>query len=309
MNNMSDPTEAEEELFLKKVKRIFEENYILNMQELLIQLGVPKEIAYSKDPDLIFKHQPLMKGSDSYYEFLTYSLAITNRYSLKSDPLRIIDPSEYNLNVHDNEIVYHRINNTSIFEERITRRHIAYSGLRWSNGLLRAGTLTLTSDDIYKFTILDIGALFITNERIIFLGKQRNLTKAIPINSILTYSLYQDGILISQANKKGILFKFEQYNVPEVLQDGLNEFIIVLNRIIEGTEKVNLETEARTDLSETDTICGLSNSASELDSLSDEERIKALQEEMKEIHKKIDRIREIRVAVEEDLKSIKDQDK
>lgn len=72
-----------------------------------------------------------------------------------------------------------------------------------------------------------------TNKRIIFIGKQNNVSKSVKITDILTSLLYKDGILISQANKKAIILKFEEYNDDEVMvQDGINEFNIVLNRLI-----------------------------------------------------------------------------
>jgi hypothetical protein len=115
--------------------------------------------------------------------------------------------------------------------------------MRWSNGLLRAGTISAIGNEIRDFAPKDIGRLFITNKRIIFVGQQENIIKGIKINDVFTYNLYQNGVLISQVNKKGILFKFSQDADYEIwsIGDSLNEFVIVLNRILNGNENENLE--------------------------------------------------------------------
>jgi hypothetical protein len=70
-------------------------------------------------------------------------------------------------------------------------------------------------------------------------------TKSINIKDVLFYNLYKDGVLINQANKKAILFKFDSTIDYEIysIGDGLNEFVIILNRILNGTEKENLTNE------------------------------------------------------------------
>ena len=90
---------------------------------------------------------------------------------------------------------------------------------------------------------MDIGRLFITNQRILFVGHQKNITKSIPVKSVLYYNLYQDGVLVNIPNRNPILFEFEiGYDADfDLVQDGLNEFIIVLDRVLSETETKNLE--------------------------------------------------------------------
>jgi hypothetical protein len=212
------------------------------MLEILVKCGLPKEIAFSKNPDLIYSKYPFQKGSEEYNIFFTYQFAIGQRYDLQNTPLRPLDKDLYNLNISDNEIIYNVIFLTTLYEEKTIRYDVTYSGLRWSSGLLRAGTISAIGNAIKDFVAQDIGMLFITNKRIIFIGQQQYITKSIKINEMLMYNLYQDGVLIRRANKKAILFKFDQsinYEIAEI-GDGLNVFVNVLNRIINKTELMDL---------------------------------------------------------------------
>jgi hypothetical protein len=230
--------------WINTVKRLFNENNSMDLSDIYVECGIPENIAFSKNIELISENMPVKKGTELYDVFFTYRRALCERFYLQNLPLNKIDVSEYNLNLSD-EIIYHRINVVTLYEEKVVRQDIIYSGLRWSNGLLRAGTISAIGHEITHFVPQDIGRLFITNKRIIFVGAQKNITKAIKIKDILLYNLYQDGVLINQANKKAILFKFDQFVDYETYQigDGLNEFVIVLNRILNGTEKENFENE------------------------------------------------------------------
>lgn len=224
-------------------KNMFYQNQSKSLLSTYIECGLPEKIAYSKDSNLISSSTPFEKGSNDESIFKTYVFAVKERYNLQFYPLLQIENKEYNLNLPTNEIIYHRINLTTLYEEKVVRYNVSYSGIRWTNGLLRAGTISAISNEIKDFTPQDIGRLFITNKRIIFVGAQRNITKAINIKDVILYNLYQDGILINQVNKKAILFKFDQtvdYGIYSI-GDGLNEFIITLNRIISGTENDDLE--------------------------------------------------------------------
>lgn len=226
--------------WLDIVKELFINNEILEYRDILVKCGVPKEIVFSGDSQNINTYYPFAPNSDDKARFNTYALAISNRYYLQNAPLQVIDPAEYNLNLTNNEILYLRINLTTLYEEKVTQKNITYSGMRWNNGILRAGTLSLISNEIRNFVPQDCGRIFITDKRIIFIGKQNNITKAILLKNIVTYTLYQDGVMINQPNKKVMLFKFDTYNDDTILiQDGINEFVIVLNRLLSGTEKSN----------------------------------------------------------------------
>lgn len=235
----------EQKQWIQKVGEIFRENKALSFLDVYVECGMPADIAYSKDTDAIKQAFPFNEEEtkhDGYDVFNSYQWAIAERYRLQHNELSTIDAAQYGLNLQKEETIYHRINSVILHQEKTTRYNIAYSGVRWQSGMLRAGSMSVIGNEITRFSPMDIGRLFITNERILFIGKQKNVTKSIPIKSVLYYNLYQDGVLIHTPNRKPILFKFEIGYNSEIIsvEDGLNEFVIVLDRIISGTETQNL---------------------------------------------------------------------
>jgi hypothetical protein len=222
--------------WIETAKRLFNENQAFSFLDVYVECGMPKDIAYSKNPELITSYYPFQKNSHDYNVFSTYQRAIAERYDLsfRKLPFYEMNPADYNVNIPSSEEIIYIIYNVILYEEKIVRRNVAYSGMRWSNGLLRAGTLSVIGNEIKDFVPQDAGKIVITDKRIIFIGKQRNITKAISIKNIITYNLYKDGILLSQANKKALLLKFDHLVDYEIfsIQDGINQLIIVLNRIL-----------------------------------------------------------------------------
>lgn len=235
----------EQQRWLQKVEAMFRENRVLSFLDIYVECGIPKEIAYSKNSDAIKQVFPFDKNEtqhDGYFTFIAYQWAISERHRFRYEKLSVVDAERYGLNLYDNEVIYHRINIVTLLQEKTVRYNITYSGVRWQSGMLRAGTMSMIGSEITRFTPVDIGRLFITNERILFVGKQNNVTKAIPIKDVLYCNLYQDGVLVNVPNRKPILFKFRIGYSSELASagDGVNEFVIVLNRIISGTEDENL---------------------------------------------------------------------
>jgi len=226
---------------LLSVQKMFNNNVALPLVEIYIKLGMPKEIAYSKDVDLIKQYLPIKDNLELKDMFNSYCYSISSRFYLQNDIIQPIDHSQYNLNIIENETLFYRINMTNLYEEKVTRREVFYSGTRWNSGMMRAGSLSLVSHEIKNFVIQDTGRLYITDKRLIFIGKQKNITKTISLKSIVTYYLYQDGVLILQGNKKGILFKFEESKDYAFLQDGINEFTTVVSRILNKNHTENLQ--------------------------------------------------------------------
>ena len=231
----------EQKRWLQKVGTLFSENKALSFLDVYVECGMPKGVAYSKDSDAIKQAFPFNKEEtkhDGYDVFRSYQWAISERYRLQHNELSTIDAAQYGLNLQKGEIIYHRINSVVLHQEKTTRYNIVYSGVRWQSGMLRSGSMSVIGNEITRFMPMDIGRLFITNHRILFIGKQKNVTKSIPIKDVLHYNLYQDGVLVNMPNRKPILFKFEVGYDSAIsdVNDGLNEFVIVLNRVISGTE-------------------------------------------------------------------------
>lgn len=196
----------------------------------------PESLRDKLPSDLIAGNKDSQDGDD----VTTYFLALGDRYAYRHFPLNPIDASMYNLSLNNGEVLYARFNNVILHEEKIVNGQYVYSGMRWANGVLRGGTLNVTSPEIYRFKAMDIGRLFITNKRIIFVGAQNRITKASPYTSVITYDLYGDGVLIRLANSRGgLLYKFQKEERHEgmlILEDWLNTFTAILTRIFEHTE-------------------------------------------------------------------------
>jgi hypothetical protein len=229
--------------WLNTINRLFNENAAMYFLDIYVECGMSREIAFSKNVDLINANIPIKKNSKENDIFRTYQNAIASRCDLQNLPLPLyeMNPIEYGLNIPSNETIYHIIYNVIIHEERTVRRDVVYSGMRWTNGLLRAGSISVIGNEIKNFAPLDAGKLVITDKRLIFIGTQKNVTKSIKISDILMYQLYKEGVLVRQPNKKAILFEFEYFEDFEIfqIQDGLNQFVIVLDRIINKTDKTD----------------------------------------------------------------------
>ncbi|KGL51902.1 hypothetical protein HQ29_08070 [Porphyromonas canoris] len=235
----------EQQRWIQKVKSIFEENRTVSFLDIFVECGMPKEIAHSKNAEAVKQAFPFDKNEtrhNGYDIFTSYQWAVAQRYDLQHDKLEPIDASQHGLNLRKGEAAYHVIYGVELHEEKTTHYNIAYSGVRWESGLLHAGSISFIGNEITSFSLMDIGRLFISNERILFIGMRNNVTASIPIESVLYYNLYQDGVLIHIPNRKPLLLKFDTGYKPEILhvEDGLNEFVSVLDRIISGTENQKL---------------------------------------------------------------------
>lgn len=222
--------------FLKTAGFLFNHNMIMPLTQIYEKCGMPHDIAFSRDADLVQKHIPFEKGSDGYNVFQTYALAVNKRDILKNSPLNEHPNDVLNLNLHNKEKIYHVIYGVILHQEKKTVTNIAYSGVKWTSGPLRAGTLSVVANESTHFAPMDIGHLVFTNERLIFVGKQKNVTKQIKLSDILYNNLYQDGVMVHIPNRKPLLFKFPDNKDFEIFEitDGINEFTIVFDRLVRG---------------------------------------------------------------------------
>ena len=71
------------------------------LSQIYEKCGMPHDIAFSHDAELIKKHIPFKKGSDGYNVFQTYALAVNKRDMLRNSPLNEHPNDVLNLNLHD----------------------------------------------------------------------------------------------------------------------------------------------------------------------------------------------------------------
>lgn len=228
--------------FLKTVGSLFKENRVMPLLKIYEECGIPHEIVYSRNSALIDEHIPFEVGTDADNVFKTYAYAVNKRDMLKNSPLAEHPNDILNLNLHANEKIYHVIYGVVLYQEKTTVTNIAYSGVKWTSGPLRSGTLNVISNEYTHFAPIDSGHLIFTNERLIFLGKQKNITKQVKLSDILYNNMYQDGVMVHIPNKKPLLFKFRQNKDFEIFEisDGINEFALVFDRLKSGNFLQNL---------------------------------------------------------------------
>lgn len=227
--------------YLQTVGSLYKQNKIMDQLQIYEACGMPHEVAYSRNSQLIDEYIPFEKGSDSYNVFMTYMNAVNKRHALAYSPLFEHPNDVLNINLHANEKIYHVIYNVTFYQEKTTVTNIAYSGLRWHNGPLTAGNLNVISNEYTHFAPVDAGHLIFTNERLIFLGKQKNVTKQVKLSDILYNNMYQDGVMVHIPNRKPLLFKFTEskdFDIWEI-SDCINEFALAYDRLSNGTQSLN----------------------------------------------------------------------
>ncbi len=228
--------------FLKTVGGMYNSNTAKSLNEILEECGVPHDIAYSKNPGLLDEHIPFEKGSDAYNVFFTYLTTVSKRYELQSLKLNGISGETFGVNLHQGEAIYHALYRATLMQEKTTVTNIAYSGAVWKSGPLRTGSLSVISNEITRFAPVDSGKVLFTNERVIFIGRHKNVTKQIKIDDILSCNLYKDGVLLNVPNKKPLLFKFDEYQEFDIydVSDQVNQFVLVMNRMMAHNYEQNL---------------------------------------------------------------------
>lgn len=228
--------------FLQTVGRLFKENRALTLSEVYEECGIPHDVVYSRNPDLIRQHIPFDKGCDADNVFMTYALAISKRYSLLNEAIPTHTNEILQINLHKDEAIYHVIYGVVLYQEKTTVTNVAYTGYRWTSGPLRMGNLNVMTNEITRMSPVDAGHLVFTNQRLIFIGKQKNVNKQVKLADILFCNLYQDGVMVHIPNKKPLVFKFPENKDFEIYQisDGINEFALIYDRLRKGNYAENI---------------------------------------------------------------------
>lgn len=233
-----DPSESKR--WVEVVKNLFEQGEALDEMSILKECGIVDSRISINDPNNI--KTPFVLGSPRSRKYHLYKNCITERYDLRFKKLPIIDSPRgvyldfYHIVIHDDENVLHILPLVSFQEEKVILHNISYSGMRMQSGVLRAGNLSVAKNDVRDFVQIDAGYLFITNKRLIFKG-DNNIIRAININDILSFYAYREGFIILRPNNKSVYLNF--FHVFDtknmIIQDGVNEFAIVIDRIINQT--------------------------------------------------------------------------
>lgn len=85
-------------------------------------------------------------------------------------------------------------------------RDISYSGFRYGKGMLRAGNMFVSKNDITGWKEYARGTMYVTNQRVIIIGVD-NKTKNIPLGNIANYSVFEtNGIIFTLKNGNPVIF-------------------------------------------------------------------------------------------------------
>ncbi len=228
--------------FLQTVGRLFKENRAMPLLEVYEECGIPHNVVYSRNPDLIRQHIPFEKGSATDNVFMTYALAISKRYGLMNEAIPTHPNDVLQINLHKHEAIYHVIYSVVLYQEKTTVTNVTYTGFRWTSGPICMGNLNVMTNEITQLSPVDVGHLVFTNQRLIFIGKQKDVNKQVKLADILFCNMYQDGVMVHIPNKKPLVFKFNENKDFEIYQisDGINEFALIYDRLRNGTYSENL---------------------------------------------------------------------
>lgn len=247
---------------VRKLEEMFENNEGMDMRDIVKLLQKMCNINHKIEHDEL----QLLIGIDGYMEepegslkciageyFMTLTLAISERNSSQYYKLNSYNETEtmdsFGINIHSNELMYKHFYKTDWYEEKTITTSYNYGGFQYRLGGItgfsyRLGNLSVNPVSSQKFIPVDRGELFITNKRIIFVGKEKRVNKSINLDDILEFSIFKDGILIGKSNGKKPLIYFPEYirksdEAPEK-RDDLNIAVRVLDRVLNKNQDENI---------------------------------------------------------------------
>jgi hypothetical protein len=175
---------------------------------------------------------------------------LTMRWHYQYRPLRGQNHVEvfekYNLNLHADEILYFASIKIDWYEEKGNAVAIAQGGSRFKYGgkiSFATGALPVVRNSVVDFVIVDRGAFYITNKRIIFICETKPENRMVLIEDLLEFTMYRDGILLGKSHGKKPLILVPDYVNTLVPRDDLNNIIRVLYRIMSRTENQDFTLE------------------------------------------------------------------
>lgn len=202
---------------------------------------------YADEPD-----NSLKSIAGEYLDDLQWILA--HRHRNEFEALYKYDEAEamqkFGINIHSDEFVHeYASKGVDWFEEKTVTTSINYGGYRFSSGgqgfHYTMGSLNIMKNTRTYFNHVDRGSLFITNKRIIFIGKEKKENRTIDLDNILEFELFRNGLLIGKSNGKKPLIEFAPYlpkpNLPSIPRDHLNRIVRALNRVINKTQFIRLD--------------------------------------------------------------------
>jgi hypothetical protein len=228
---------------IEMFNKINNTNHIKDRPGLEIAMGIQ---GYLDEPEGSLKYI----AGDYYFALLS---SINLRYRAEFSVLDAFNEAEamekFNLNIKSNEFIHLNVQRVDWYEEKTITTSINYGGFQYKiagqGGFsYRMGNLKAVANKKQEFQHIDRGSLYITNQRIIFVGTEKRVNKSIDIDNILEFSLFRDGILIGKSEGKKPLIAFAEYikntNEAPNKRDHMNRVIRVLGRVIRKNQFVEI---------------------------------------------------------------------
>ena len=235
------------ETWTKSQVLLFEKTYGITLA--LNQYG-QKTTAYEEAIGLKKEWRNAPESSAEYRAADFYDglqLGLTLRSGYQYSPLTFKSEAEvmkeYGLNIGQNEVLYFHSIKIDWYEEKTVRTNVTYRGFSYRSGgpmSYRTGSFDVMQNHITDFVAIDRGELFVTNKRIIFIGKENRQNRTLDFKELLEFSIYKDGILLGKSNGRKPLILVPGYKNSLVPRDTLNWLIRVLERIISNTQDKDL---------------------------------------------------------------------
>lgn len=110
-----------------------------------------------------------------------------------------------------NESCYY-VTSADLYENRKVTKSVSYAGptvrVKIMKGVYyRAGNLGVRPNSEDELTLIDSGKLYITNKRLLFVGLKQN--KPLPLNNIIDFNVYRNGLEVSKDSGKSPFYKME----------------------------------------------------------------------------------------------------
>lgn len=233
----------------------YHNNKALKWPDLAQEIGIPETVD-CKNKEALNKYWGMHDDEIPQEFFHALMLDITHRFSLQFCPLwhynRVESLSKFHLIIKEDEQVYEPVRRVEWHEHKTIKKITQKSGSEWKFGSTLNSKVTETIEEIKDFKIQDVGTVYLTNERVIFIGKYKNFNFSNTLTNILSINLFREGIILNFIDGKVILLKFFEHdntkiNDPDhvfITNDGLNHFIRILDRILSKTQKTDLRPES-----------------------------------------------------------------
>jgi hypothetical protein len=193
-----------------------------------------------------------------YLMFLEFDLdaRYRNQYQKLKCYNEVEAQTEFGINIQTDETVHERFTRVDWFEEKRVIESIAYAGVKFHSGQggIRYTMGTLRSMPQYRdrFEHVDRGDLYITNKRILFVGKEKEENRSVKMDNIIEFSLFKGGILIGKESGKKPYIEFGQWlkkpNKAPNKRDDLNQATRAIQRVLSNNQNQDLEDRSRFDL-------------------------------------------------------------